>query len=78
MKRSAQRCGIGGPLKMSLKKVRDPLQVVHDKCKYLRKHGHSYRRKDPNIILLISQKRKDKESEKKILEIIQREKDRSE
>ena len=33
LKRSDRRCGIGGLLQMSLKEVRDCLQVTHDKCK---------------------------------------------
>ena len=78
LKRLAQRCGIGGPLQMSLKDVRDRLQVAHGKCKYFRKNGHCYRRKHLNNRLLRSQQRKDKESENNILAIIQREKDRSE
>ena len=78
LKWSARRCGIGGPLQLSLKDLRDHLQVAHKKCKYLRKCVHSYRRKHMNNRLPISQQRKDEESEKKILAIIQREKDRSE
>ena len=78
MKRSDRRCGKGDPLQLSLKEVHDRLQVAHDKCKYFRKHVHRYRQKHLNNRLLRSQQRKDEESEKKILAIIQREKDRSE
>ena len=62
MKRSARRCGVGGPLQLSLKKVRDHMQVAHDKCKYFRKHSHSYRWKHLNNRLLRSQQRKYEES----------------
>ena len=78
LKRSARRCGIGGPLQRSPKEVCDHLQVAHYKCKYFRKHVHCYRRKHLNNRILRSQQRKDEESEKKTLSIIQREKYRSE
>ena len=65
-------------MRLSLKEVRDCMQVAHDKCKYFRKHGHCYRRKHLNNRLLRSRQRKDEESENKILAIIQREKDRYE
>ena len=74
LKRSARRCGIGGPLQRSPKEVCDHLQVAHYKCKYFRKHVHCYRRKHLNNRILRSQQRKDEESEKKTLSIIQREK----
>ena len=77
LKLSARHCGICGPLQLSLKEESNRLHVAHEKCKYFRKHGHRYRRKHLNNRILISQKRKDEESEKKILEIIKREKDRS-
>ena len=78
LKRSGRRCGICGTLQLSLKEVRDRLQVAHDKCECFRKNGHHYRRRHLSNRLLISQKRKYEESEKKILAIIQREKDCSE
>ena len=61
LKWSARRCGIGGPLQLSLEDVRDLLQVAHEKCKYFRKHGHFYKRKHLNNRLRISQQRKDEE-----------------
>ena len=78
LKRSSRRCGIGVPLQLSLKELRDCLQVAHEKCKYFRNHGYRYRRKHLNNRLLTSQKHKDEESENNILAIIQREKDCSE
>ena len=54
LKQSNQRCGIGGPLKLSQKEVRDCLQAAHEKCKYFRKHSNCYRQKNLNNRLLIS------------------------
>ena len=78
LKRSARRCEISGPLQLSLKEVRDNLQVAHNKCKYFRKNSYCYRRKHLNNRLLRSQQLKDEESENKTSAIIQRDKDRSE
>ena len=78
LKWSAQRCGIGGPLQISLKEVSVSLQVAHDIFKYFKKYGHRYRLKHLNNRLPVSQQHKDEESEKNILAIIQREKHRSE
>ena len=77
LKRSARRCGIHNPMRLSLKEIRLRLRVSREKCKYFRKHGQRYRRQHLNKCLDKAREAADDEAEKKILAIIQREKDRS-
>ena len=77
LKRAARRCGIPQPLHMPLKLVKERLKLAKGKCKYFRKHGHRYRRQHLKNRLTLAQQRQDEEAEKRILTIIQREKDRA-
>lgn len=77
LKRTARRCGIHRPMQLSLKEIRLRLRVCKEKCKYFRKHGQRYRRKHLNKCLEKARDKADDAAEKKILAIIQREKDRS-
>jgi hypothetical protein len=77
LRRSAQRCGIKRPFSLSWKEIQERLKVCKEKCKYFCKHGQAYRRKHLNNPLSIACAKKNKEAEKKILEIIRREKERA-
>ena len=77
LKRAARRCGISGPLGMPLAEVRLRLKECKKKCNYFRKHGHRYRRRHLCDRLKKAKSRGDEEAERRILEIIAREKQRS-
>ena len=77
LKRAARRCGIANPLGLSLREIRDRLAECKRKCNYFRKHGKRYRRKHLQNRLEIARSRNNEEAEKRILMIIQREKERA-
>ena len=77
LKRAARRCKIYRPMHSSVEDLRARIKAAKDKCKYFRRHGQKYRRNHLDRCLLRAQNRKDEEAEKKILAIIQREKQRS-
>lgn len=76
-KQAAQRCGITNPLGLLLRVIRDCLAECKRKCNYFRKHGKQYRRKHLRNRLAIVQSCNNEEAEKRILYIIQREKERA-
>ena len=77
LKRAARRCGIKGILNLPLSELRQRLKYAKSKCKYFRKHGGRYRRKHLNERLAAAMDRRDEEAEKRILDIIRLEKERS-
>ena len=77
LKRAARRVGIRTPMQLSIQEIRDRLKVCRAKCKYYKKYGKRYRRKHLINCLNRAKKNHNEEAEKKILAIIQREKDRS-
>ena len=77
LKRAARRCGIQRVLCLSLKELRERLKFARNKCKYFRKHGGRYRRKHLNNRLAAARDRQDEETEKRLLDIIRLEKERS-
>ena len=77
LKRAARRCGISRPLSLSLVEIRARLKVCKDKCNYFKKHGHRYRRKHLHTRLENARRRRNEEAEKRIIEIIAREKQRA-
>ena len=77
LKRAARRCKIVNLFGLSLQEIRLRLRVCKEKCKYFRRHGKKYRSKHLHERLKKAQDRADDEAEKRILAIIQREKDRS-
>jgi len=64
------------PFRLTLKEVHHHLETSKDKCHYFLKHGKRYRRKHLHRRLKAAREREDEEAEKKILQIIQREKDK--
>ena len=77
LKRATRRCGILRPLGMPLAEVRLRLKECKKKCNYFRKHGHRYRRRHLSDRLKKAKSQADEEAERRILEIIGREKQRS-
>ena len=65
------------PLGMPLAEVRLRLKECKKKCNYFRKHGHRYRRRHLSDRLKKAKSQADEEAERRILEIIGREKQRS-
>ena len=77
LKRAARRCGIQRIMCLSVKELRGRLKFAKNKCKYFRKHGGRYRSKHLSSRLAAARDRQDEEAEKRVLEIIRLEKERS-
>ena len=77
LKRAARQVGIRTTMQLSIQEIRKSLKVCREKCKYYKKFGSRYRKQHLNNCLNRAKKDYHEESEKKILAIIQREKDRS-
>ena len=77
LRRSAQRCGIAKPLRLTKGEILQRLRICEEKCKYFARHGHRYRREHLMKRLSVAKERHNREAEEKILAIIQREKERS-
>ena len=77
LKREARKCGICNPLSIPLSEVRARLKVCKEKCNYFCKHGKKYRNHHLKVRLKISQDKGDEQAEKRILAILQGEKDRA-
>ena len=77
LKRTARRCKVSNPLRMSLNTIHSRLREAKGKCKYFQRHGRRYRKKHLQERLEKARTRKDEEAEVRILAIIQREKDRA-
>lgn len=77
LKRAGRRCGINNALGLSRREVRARLKVCEEKCDYYAKHGQRYRRKFLEGRLTVARSKNNSKAEKQILEIIEREKQRS-
>ena len=77
LKRAARRCGLKRVLCIPINEIRSRLKQAKSKCKYFRKHGGRYRKKHLNNRLSAARLRQDEEMEKRVLEIIRLEKERS-
>ena len=77
LRRAARRCGISNPLGKSLFEIRAGLKECKKQCNYFRKHGNKYRRRHLKDRLRKARDAENEEAEKRILEIIDREKQRS-
>ena len=77
LKRAARRVGIHTPMQLSIQEIRKRLRVCRENCKYYKHFGWRYRKQHLNHCLNSARKNNNEESEKKLLAIIQREKDRS-
>ena len=77
LKRSARRCNIENAFILTLEEIETRIEECKDKCKHFEIHGQSYRTKHLKKRLQVAQINGDSEAERRILEIIQREKDRA-
>ncbi len=77
LKQTVRRCGILNCLALSVEDILARLKVCINHCDYYRIHGKQYRRKHLKKCLQTAREMEDDLCEKKILAIIQREKDRS-
>ena len=77
MKRTARRVGIREPLQLLVEEVKARLEYYKERCNHFRRHGKRYRRKHLEERLDAAKESEDEESERRILEIIRREKERS-
>ena len=77
LKRTARRCGIQNALRLSRKEIRMRLEICEEKCSYFLKHGSRYRRKFLERRLSVARIIKNREAERRILEIIERERQRA-
>ena len=77
LKRTARRCGISQCFSIPIEGLLLRLKVCVEQCDYFRKHGKQYRRKHLYKCLQDAKEMEDNATEKEILAIIQREKDRS-
>ena len=77
LKRTARRCGIERCFELTMEDILLRLKVCLERCDHYRKNGKHYRRKHLNDCLARARDKEDSAKEKEILEIIQREKDRS-
>ena len=75
LKQAARRVRIHTLMQLSIQEIRKRLKVCRDKCKYYKKFGRRYRKQHLNNCLNRARKNNNEEYEKKIMAIIQREKD---
>jgi hypothetical protein len=73
----ARRCGIDSCFQLAVEEILMRLKVCINWCDYFRKNGKHYRRKHLTKCLARTRDREDSEWEWEILEIIQKDKDRS-
>jgi uncharacterized protein (UPF0332 family) len=76
LKRAACRCGISYPLQLPEEEIRRRLKVCLAKCDYFRENGQRFRSKHLKNRLSLAQEKGDEVAEKRILDIITKEKER--
>lgn len=76
LKRSARRSGIHRIMSLSETEIRARLKVCRSKCDYFRRTGKRYRRKHLHERLRKAREKEDEKLERRILDIIQNEKER--
>ena len=77
LKRKGRRCGVAGVLRLPLSVLRERLKEARARCTYFAKHGHKHRRAHLERRLSAARRRKDEAAERRILEIVTREKTRT-
>ena len=76
LRRKARRCKVAGSFRLTAQEIYHKLEESKEKCHYFLKHGKRYRRKHLHRRLRVARDKEDTEAERRILEIIQREKDK--
>jgi hypothetical protein len=77
LKRAARRCKVSKPFSLSVEEVAIRLKECKAQCYYFKVHGQKYRTHHLNKRLEAAREKQDEEAEKRILQIIRREKDRA-
>ena len=75
--RQARRCKIDHPFSLSIQTITDRLKVCKDRCKYFMKYGRKHRKAHLLNKLGEARDKQDELAEKRILQIIRSEQDRS-
>ncbi len=76
LKRAERRCDISNPLSIPIREVYLCIKTCASRCDYFWQNGKYYRRKHLYNRLNAAKEREDEEAARKILDIIQREKER--
>jgi hypothetical protein len=77
LQRTARRCGILNCLQIPVESLLQRIKVCHEKCNYFWKHGWWYRTKHLHSCANAARERGNDRKAQEILDIIQRERDRS-
>lgn len=77
LRRTALRCGIQRPLLLTWHEIKARLTVCKEKCEYFLRHGASYRKRHLQNCLTAARRKRNREAETQILEIIRRERERN-
>ena len=75
--RQARRCRISAPLTLPIQVLKDRLHECKKRCQFFAKHGHRYRRAHLTSRLHEAKDKGDEVAERRILQIIQSERDRA-
>eukprot|EP00956_Cyclotella_meneghiniana_P026049 scaffold55510_cov37-Cyclotella_meneghiniana.AAC.1 len=76
-KNRGKRCQVRQPFKLSVEEVHARLTECKTQCGYFKVHGSKYRKRHLDRRLAAARDKEDSEAEQRILQIIQREKDRA-
>lgn len=77
LKRKARRCNIANAFNLTLVEIEARMSECRDKCNYFEIYGEAYRTKHLKKRLEVARQKEDEVSERRILEVIQREQDRA-
>lgn len=77
LKRSARRCNVANAFHLTLEEIEVRMRECKDQCKHFEIYGQAYRTRHLKKRLAVARVNEDAEAERRILEIIQREKDRA-
>ena len=77
LKRAARRCKVANAFRLTIEEISQRLDECKKQCKYYKIHGQKYRTKHLNRRLAAAQEKGDEEAERRILEIVQWERERA-
>jgi hypothetical protein len=77
LKRAARRCKVANAFRLTIEEISQRLDECKKQCKHFEIHGQKYRTQHLNRRLAAAQEKGDEEAERRILEIVQREKERA-
>ena len=77
LKRKARRCNVQNVFHLTLTEIEARMTECREKCEHFEIHGDAYRTKHLKKRLEVARVNEDQQSERRILDIIQREQDRA-